>query len=482
MKKILSSAIAHLSSLAFTLIILSALTLTVFITMLQDEIIALLGGYLPNRVQTIRTLFDFFAIIDRYHSWWFTTLLILFSANLLLCTVKRIPNTLRNLTPFNPDACSSLPPTHTHKESFTVSAPPLHCEHTVRYFLSRKISSPSICHRAGVSLFFSQRGGYAHVGFYLAHLGLLAILAGGMMGKASYKGDVCMRYGETIDTFCIRDHRDQFFKKLGFALRLDQGEVISGDTGAHSPKGSRGSTVTLLKEGKTVATGILGNHRTLKHSGIRIARLSSLPEDNCLVSLLVIPKEGGGEGTVYTLRNHEYVSVPETGHTIRIKNIYPLPVTAPREGLVKASAPFPRDSADAVSRYMVNLEVYGKNNRLLYAPFVLAGKSTYHHPWDRDYEFSLAAIEKGDPIPSARLEISFEPGGHLIWIGASAAIIGFITMFLFSHRKLWVAVEKRDGYCHVTMAGWVSRNPEVMEDLFKEMKQLTREEVIAENQ
>jgi cytochrome c biogenesis protein len=127
---------------------------------------------------------------------------------------------------------------------------------------------------------------------------------------------------------------------------------------------------------------------------------------------------------------------------------------------------------------MVTLEVYDKNNKLLHAPFVFSKKSRQHHPWDKEYEFSLLGIEQNEPIYHTRLKISFEPGAQIIWTGSYIAILGFAMMFTFSHRKLWVRVEKSEGNFHITLAGWASRNPEVIKDHCKDIRELTCEQVI----
>jgi cytochrome c biogenesis protein ResB len=109
---------------------------------------------------------------------------------------------------------------------------------------------------------------------------------------------------------------------------------------------------------------------------------------------------------------------------------------------------------------MVTLEVYGNNNKLLHAPFVFFKKNRHHHPWDKEYAFSLLGIEQHEPICRTRLKISFEPGAQIIWTCFYIAILGFAMMFTLSHRKLWVQVEKKEGNFHITLASWASRNPE----------------------
>ena len=78
MKKIFCSVIDLLSSLAFTLIILTFLALTVSITIMEDEIISIFRDYSLSQEGTMYSLFNLFGFSDLYNSWWFKTLLVLF--------------------------------------------------------------------------------------------------------------------------------------------------------------------------------------------------------------------------------------------------------------------------------------------------------------------------------------------------------------------------------------------------------------------
>lgn len=125
--------------------------------------------------------------------------------------------------------------------------------------------------------------------------------------------------------------------------------------------------------------------------------------------------------------------------------------------------------------YMVTLEVYGEKNKLLYSPAVFSGESSYQQPWNEDYDFSLLNVKKIDsPGKGTSLKISSEPGGQLIWMGLVMGIVGFSMMFVLSHRKLWVTVEERSGYYHLTLTGWSSRNLKPLKDCFKKIKELAQ--------
>ncbi len=74
-----------------------------------------------------------------------------------------------------------------------------------------------------------------------------------------------------------------------------------------------------------------------------------------------------------------------------------------------------------------------------------------------------------------RLIVSTEPGAGLIWTGAGIAIAGFSLIFLLAHRKLWVTIEKSSGGYSITVAGWASRNPDVLAHYAELIKELAHQ-------
>ena len=281
------------------------------------------------------------------------------------------------------------------------------------------------------------------------------------MGSASYDGDVSMREGEMIDTIFIKKDGDPCIEKLDFAIRLDRSEVVSAaKRGNDSPENLYRSTITIVRKGKSVKTGILEGYETINYNGSRIAQSRLRDKGSDRVSLSVTPKTPGGKSRVHTLGRHDYFTVPETGHTIRIKNILSLHNSPFNENILRTSAASSQNSTASLSSHMVTLEVYGNDNKLLHAPVVFSRKSRDHHPWEEKYAFSLVGIEQDDPVYRTRLKISFEPGAQIIWTCFYSAILGFAMMFTLSHRKLWVQVEEKEEDVHITLAGWASRNPE----------------------
>lgn len=471
MRKLANTIITYLSSLTFTVILLVALSVTVSLSLMEGEISAVMQRNQVWKETIPNNLFSLFGINDLYNSFWFISLLILFYLNLLLCILRRIPLTLKVLGFFNHRAAQQIPSRPGLKETFILHSINPHFIEQLRSLLSASISNPSLYYRGRLAVFFAQKGRYAHLGFYLAHGGLLVLLIGGLFSIFSYEGNLYLREGETVDTLFVKAGKTQCVKKLDFALRLDSCKGTS--PGNNSPLLQR-NTISFLQSGAVQKIEFLEGYRTATYKGVRIASSSTREDFDYLALLTTTAKRPEGKTRVKSLKRHQFFRVPETGHLVRIKNIFSPSLST----LQKSSSTRPvtrtHNNNSPLSMYMVTLEVYGEGNKLLYSPAVFSRESSYQQPWDEDYDFALLDIKTIDsPGKGTSLKISFEPGGQLIWAGLVMAIFGFSMMFFLVHRKLWVKLEERNGYYHLTLAGWSSRNREPLKDCFKKIKELT---------
>lgn len=432
-----------LSSLNFTILLLALLVLTTITACMADEIIPLFRSINPSRVTAVRSILHVFAPSDLHQSFWFKLLVIVLSLNLLACMVKRIPGSVRVLSLFCPEEAGTKPSSFIIENTFTVASLGWDFEHRLCALLAAMLSRPAVSRSGVSSVFFSQCGKLFHAGFYLAHGGLFIILTGGVLGFYSSAGDIYLREGESTDRLFIKEPGRAYFKKIDGAMRLDACEPLPPPTRLSSSSHTRyRSTVTLVREGTKDITGVLEGYRTFTGHGMRVGQARAPEEDRYRITLSVLPKKAGAKRMTLSLRKDQFCTIPETGHTIRLKSIFLPP-----------SSPGPSFGA--------SLEIYGDNQSLLHVPRLFSPASTIRQPWNEEYEFVLERIEDTGPASRCmRLSISFEPGAGLIWTGSAIAVAGFSLMFLLSHRKLWVTIERNTVGHSITVAGWASRNPD----------------------
>jgi cytochrome c biogenesis protein len=435
---------------------------------MQDGIISLVRGIRLPGSRAVATFLNGYFSAEVHDSLWFKLLLGLFILNLLACMAKRIPATLKILAaPASEEDCR-MPAAPLFEDALTVAVLRPDFENCLYGLLAEKISRPALYRTTGRSVFFTQRGKWFHGGFYLAHGGLLCVLAGGLLGQSSLSGEMFLREGDIDDKVFFKKNGTPCFETLGCSIRLDSCAPVDPPVGVAVPAHrTYRSTVTILQEGAADIKKVLEGYQTLVGHGIRISQARPPEKDSPQLMLSILATKAGGKRRTFSLRRHQCCSIPETGHTVRLKDVF-LSRGHPGTRLKKAA---PAASSPCAAA----LEVYGEDRSLLYKPLVASYPVSPEQPGQDEYEFVITGVEKGDPSSDyMRLLISTEPGGAFIWLGAAIAIAGFSLIFLLSHRKIWVAIEKIGGGYSITIAGWTSRNPDALQYCAGLIKDLVR--------
>jgi cytochrome c biogenesis protein len=468
MNKLLNRLFIHISSLNFTIILLVMFLLTILTDTMEDGIISLVRSVRLPGSRTVGAFLNGYFSTDVHASGWFKLLLILFILNLLACMVKRMPTTMKILAaPASKEACR-MPAALLLEETLPEGTLRPDFEQSLQHLLTKLVAKPAVHRHPDRSVFFSQRGKCFHGGFYLAHGGLLCVLAGGLLGRAALSGEMVLREGEIDDKVFFKKNGTPCFRKLDYSIRLDSCAPVDPPVGAAAPAHrTYRSTVTLLREGAAETIGALEGYRTLAAHGIRISQSQAPEQDSPQLMLSVRAKKAGEKHRTFSLRRHQCCSIRETGHTVRLKDVF-VSRDHPVASLKKAAP-------DASSSCTATLEVYGEDRSLIYKPLIASYPVGPEQPGQDEYEFRIAGVEDAAASSGCmRLLISTEPGGSLIWLGAAIAITGFSLIFLICHRKIWVAIEKGGGGYSIAIAGWTSRNPDVLQYYAGRIQELVR--------
>ncbi|GEM_PF-3188421 len=468
MNRLLNRTLTHMASINFTIMLLVMFLLTILTDTMQDGIISFVRGVrLPGGNAVANWLNGYFSA-EVHDSRWFKLLLVLFILNLLACMTKRMPGTLKMLAaPASEEACR-MPAAPLFEDRFTVAALRADFEQRLYHLLAERLSRPAVYRTAGRSVFFSQRGKCFHGGFYLAHGGLLLVLAGGLFGQSALSGEMFLREGDADDKVFFNKNGIPCFGKLDYRIRLDRCVPVDPPAGdADSAWRTYRSTISMLREGTHDEKGTLEGYRTLAAHGIRVGQSRSPEKDGPQLTLSLRAGKAGGKHRTFSLRRHQCCSIPETGNVVRLKEVF---VSDDYPGASRKKA-----GRAALAPCAATVEVYGDNRSLIHKSLVTTHPVSLEQPGQEAYEFRITGVEKNDPSSDCmRLLVCTEPGGSLIWIGAAIAIAGFSLIFLLSHRRIRVAIEKSgDGY-FITVAGWTSRNPDGLKHYAGLIKELVR--------
>jgi cytochrome c biogenesis protein len=463
----IQNSINFLASLNITIAVISAIVLTVTINILIENYGGMDADKFPAVISALQPVSSFLVLEDLEHSWWFITLLILFAVNLLACTLNRIPRTINIMRPMDigdiDSAVSRLP----IKEHITASDLKEDFRKKVPEILGPIFRRPVFKDKGERSFLLAEKGRYSFVGFYLAHLGLLLILIGTLLTWTGGPADctLFLKQGESFDRFYI--YKNEFIdeRNIGMTVRLDRLEYTESPKSADKNKNIHfKSTFTVARADKKIKTAAITGFEIFKYKNIRIAHLRKMKkESSSLVTLSVRPKLAGANPKVYKVKEFDTFTVPETGHLIRIGGIR---LFDTQKG--------PLTGAGLV------IQVFGKGNKLLFRAPVSSNRGNINpsaanskgRAWFKDYEFRVLRVKKVPPSVYGKFRVSVESEAVLLWWGTCTAILGFTMMFLCSHCKILVMIEKKDGVHHINLAGWDSRNPDKVKDVFDEIKRI----------
>jgi cytochrome c biogenesis protein len=411
----------------FRLLISVKLTLVLFLLLAAASV---LGTVLPNGSAI-------------FYCAWFKGLLLLLCANLIACTLDRLPKTIRLL---------NKPETHFDSRTllkFSSSgviatvAPLEKTRQVVQTAVSEAFGPLSAVESNGAWCAFSESGRWSRLMVHVAHLSVLVVLAGALLGSLlGFKGNMNLSQGDSSSTVMLAD--GQRALKLPFRVRCDKFHLSLYATG--QPKEYKSDLVVIDNGKKVLTQSIVVNHplvyrgitfyqaqygRTLKQASIQLIDPAAKTKID-----MVLPFE-------------KPVEIPGTHHLLFVADY--------------------QDNFMGVGRAMEL--AYGKLDRQkdFSARWILIDQPSFHGNVIGKYQVH---VTKAQTTWFTGLEVKKDPGVWLVWGGFILLTLAIGLTFYSSHKKLWVCIEpdEKKKKTIVTFAGRASRNPQVFEEKFKELR------------
>lgn len=418
--------------LAVFLLITLAVTSIIGTVIPQGESMQLyLERYGATWFRVIKTLHLF----DTYHSWWYLSILALFSLNLIVCTLKRLPYTIRlfkkDMLNVTPDYLSRMPLKYIWKKKTDADVS--------RMFDRFEQESGSVKHgdnSEGTRLSLRESGRWSYWGIYGLHCSILVIFAGAVFGSfTGFKGRIMLLEGETTDHLLQNGSGEPV--PLGFQLRCDNFDVSFYDTGA--PKEFR-SDLVILEDGREVMEKSIVVNDPLEYKGVTFYQSSYQPVSEVTLAIT------GSDGSSVTLKvpAFERVTWPDTGLVVGLSKYIPN-----AHGSEAARIWFA--SAAGMSEPM----------------WILKGS-----PKDFNYggvSYRLALKDARERYFTG-LQVKKDPGVWIVWLGCAAMILGFAVVFWVAHRRMWLWSGVFNGEKVVILAGRSNKNKMAFERDFKKMR------------
>jgi cytochrome c biogenesis protein len=368
---------------------------------------------------------------DMYRSWWFITLLYVFSLNLISCSIKRLPHVFKFISEPMLVLSESSRNSFSQKKEITFSTSVEKAREQLSQFLGTEFSSPIMSEHNGEFHLFSQKSAWCRLGVYVVHSSILVIFIGAILGSLmGFKGFVNILEGQSISKVTINSGKEI---DLGYSLRLEQFTVEKYRTGA--PKEFK-SILTVLENGKPVPdytnVRVIVND-PLTYKGITFYQSSYGQANESSEHYISMRPRSGGATEKFAIREGEQMTLKD-GTTFKLLEV----AEEVRQFMPEFSGPAAR----------VEVSFKGKAPQTF---IVLKNHPDMNAMRGDDiifgYEGTNARMYTG-------LQFAKDPGVEVVWLGCFMMVIGLYIAFFMSHKRIWIIVSKG----HARMYGNASKN------------------------
>jgi cytochrome c biogenesis protein len=407
--------------------------------------------YVQRYGSSLYEVLDFFRLFDMYHSWWFQLILVMLVINLVACSLQRFPGTWKQVVRaprpggLEDSMLRTLPYVERIKDTRGIAPK---TEEKIQSLAARKFGRLVRIETDSAVTLFGEKGKASRLGAYIAHLSLLIVIVGGLVGSITgFRGFVNILEGETVNEVYVRGRQGEVPKPLGFSVRCDDFNVTYYDVpGKQKFVKEYASTLSILEKGKEVLKKTIQVNHPLHYSGLAFYQSSYGAIHEFTIG--VTGKNQKEKMTVKALEGDSF-PIPESNVMVRVLNY----------------APQIHNLGEGVQVALFRPNQPPRSYWLL--------RNGSFPPFDEkkgdDVILSLEALTSKE---YTGLQVTKDPGVWIVWAGCALMIFGFIVSFFFSHQRLWVRIPRegsQKGGKEIVLAGSVNRNRIAYEKTFQSL-------------
>jgi len=436
---------------------------------------------------TIYSIFEKLGFMDMYHSWWFIMLLILFSLNIVICSLERLPRIWKIIRePIHPVTEEQIKKFSINRDIVLKGKPD-----KIKNVVTEAIKSIGFNHHAELKedkgyQIYSQKGNYTRLGVFITHVSILIILLGAVIGVFfGFKGFVNLPEGKSYSVAFSRteplnqaeeDERDKILhaigassdnisnaamqlgmdekslrakmrrygiQPLGFSIRNDDFNV-DFYSGSDMPKEYR-SWLTIIDKGKEVMKKSIEVNDPLTYRGITFYQASYGMNPNAHGEFIIKVTSQSGASETKQMHLGDKFIIPGTNIEGTIKDFSPA-LASDQEGRFSTYAEMMNNPA-----VLIDFREGGKDK---YSGWILKRyPATWRLPEGHIVEFmDLWGVQY------TGIQVRKDPGVWVIYLGCITIAIGLFMAFFLSHRKIWVKLVEEKNNTRVIIGATANKN------------------------
>lgn len=387
------------------------------------------------------SVFNKLQLFDIFHSIWFLSLLFLLSVNLIACSLNRFPASWKRFrtisTSNEPELFRNLKPERVILTEGTLEGETARIESLLKKRFKR-VARKDI---DTATFLTGEKGNFSYFGVYLIHASVLIILAGVIIGfLLGFNAYVEIAEGGSVDEVQIKGGKD--IKKLDFAVRCDRFTIDYYKDG--TPKLYQSDLSFLRNDTLLSKTPVLVNHPAT-FEGMRFyqAHYGQVSSGEAVIML----RKGREKERVINVGIGKEFELPgKEGKATIIRMETNLMQMGPAIKVNIASA-----RGNMQFWVFQNIEQIEEEN-----PGLVDHVPMFNPGLFAPYVFSLAMIRTKY---FTGLQVARDPGVPVVVAGSLLLVVGFITVFFYAHRQVWIMIDRRGTHTRISVTGKTNKDP-----------------------
>ncbi len=376
-----------------------------------------------------------FQIHDAYYSWWYISALFLFLANLIACSLKRLPFTLKlykkDPLEINPQNLPNKIEINLNAELSRVVA---FIQDRLAFKKGKEFSNEGI-------LFYKQINRYAFFSVYFVHFSLVVIIIGALIGALfGYRGNMNILEGESSNI--VQPFRKKEPIHLDFFVKLNQFILETYPNGM--PK-EYISNVTFI-EGNKTSHAIIKVNQPAKYKDITFyqANYNMIPEFKIKVSL---------------------------------------------DGKTQELALNPFEPINLNNRYSIALKDYGQAHGFIYLMVWIIDEETSQTsegliisgfpPFEANLsgkKLTLEFIDIGKIYYMTGLQVKKDPGKWVVYLGFILMMFGLFLVYYYDPQTYWIYLANGENSLKIILGAYAKRERQSLRTKLEELAEKIKKE------